>query len=143
MGKLKTTYIQQTITDKNWDSKSKEFAKSFNHTCWVCDVVDLKCKAKIKFISTQPVVELKDTVCVCPDCYKAVNKMMFDESEFIQRLNDLKRIMYKNGLNRILTYSQIKDFKENYLNEQIELYKKTKNPGLQHDLIKKVLSLPV
>ena len=57
-------------------------------------------------------------------------------------LQYLKQKMFKNDYNRILTYSQVKDFKEEYLQEQIDLYKKTKDANLQHDLIKKVLSLP-
>jgi hypothetical protein len=116
---------------------AKRALESRGYKCWVCEVIDMKCTMKTK-TATSP-----ETVCVCPDCYKAVNKMMFDESDFLMRLHDLKRLMYKNGNNRLLTYSQMKDWKEEYLTEQIALYKKTQDKSLQHDLIKKVLSLPV
>jgi hypothetical protein len=114
----------------------------FKSKCWVCEIIDKRCTIKLKRQITGPIGH-GDVVCICPECYRAVNRMMFDESDFVMRLHDLKRIMYKNGNNRLFTYSEIKDFKENYLNEQIEIFKKTQDKDLQHDLIKKVLSLPV
>ena len=51
--------------------------------------------------------------------------------------------MNKNDHNRIFTYSQVKDFKEQYLQDKIKEFKQTLDPELQFDLIQKVLTLPI
>ena len=135
----KTEYLKS----KEWNNLSKVLANVFKHTCWVCNIIDKRCNVKHKFVEAQKNETFKNTVCLCPECFRAVNKMMWEEDEFLLRLNDLKRIMNKNGYHRLLTYDQIKNFKEDYLNEQIELFKQTKDKELQHKLIKRVLSLPV
>ena len=137
---------QKTQLEKDiaWKAIAKSFIIKFKSTCWCCDVVDSGCNVYLRnFESTSVSPKIDEVLCLCPQCYKAINRLMFDTTDFIIMANYLKQNMFKNDNNRILTYSQVKDYKETYLNEQIELYKKTKDADLQHKLIKKVLSLPV
>lgn len=135
----KTKYIKSP----EWANKSKEFVKRFKSTCWCCGIVESDCQVYHKVPETQTRETKSDLVCLCSDCYKSINRIMFLESDFIIMMNYLKHKMLKNDYNRLFTYSQVKDFKEEYLQEQIDLYKKTKDANLQHDLIQKVLSLPI
>jgi len=137
--------IKQTnyLKSKEWKSLNKTLTHFFKHTCWVCNIIDKRCSTKHKSISAQANETIKNTVCLCPECFRAVNKMMWEEEEFLVRLNDLKRIMNKNGYNRLLTYDMIRSFKADLLETEIEEYKQTKNAELRDKLIKKVLSLPI
>lgn len=131
---------------KEWLDKAKEYVKSFNSTCWCCnahDSIDVTCQVYHKVPETQTRETKDDLVCLCSDCFKSVNRIMFVESDFIIMMNYLKQKMYKNDWNRIFTYSQVKDFKEEYLQEQIKIFKQTLDPSLQFELIHKVLTLPV
>jgi hypothetical protein len=135
----KTEYL----STKEWLAKEKNFTNTFKSKCWCCNITDKSCSTKHKHYESQGKETIKDVVCLCSDCYKSINKMMFNETDFVMRMHDLKRMMNKNGYHRLLTYEAVKDFKDNYLTEQIELFKKTKDADLQHELIKKVLSLPI
>ena len=135
---IKTDYIKSD----NWLQRMKSYASQFKFTCWCCNLIDSNNKVYHKHPESQGQEVISDTVCLCSDCYKSVNRIMFIPEDFVLMLQYLKQKMFKNDYNRILTYSQVKDFKEEYLQEQIDLYKKTKDANLQHSLIKKVLSLP-
>jgi len=139
---LQTEYTKS----KEWLDKAKEFVKIHHNMCWCCNQynsIDVVNQVYHKTPEAQGHESKNNTICLCKDCFRSVNRIMFLESDFLLMCHYLKQQMNKNDHNRIFTYSQVKDFKEQYLQEQIKVFKQTLDPELQFDLIQKVLTLPV
>ena len=134
---------KEYLKSKEWKTKNAEYSSISKHTCWACNVVDSSCAMHHKNLVTYRKEKLDDLVCLCSDCFKSVTRMQFLESDFLLMCHYLKQQMNKNDHNGIFTYSQVKDFKEQYLQDKIKEFKQTLDPELQFDLIQKVLTLPI